>query len=305
MRKHFLFPYLPHRKGMENFPTYPETRPGLTLNCRGKLLSLAKPQVMGILNVTPDSFSDGGKYTEHDAALAHTEQMLEEGARIIDIGGYSSRPGAVDISLKEEIDRVQPIAELILARFPEVILSVDTFRSEVARPLLESGAHIINDISGGRADANMYATVAEFDAPYVMMHMQGSPQTMQKAPRYEDISEEIFQYFCERIPMARQAGIKDLILDPGFGFGKTLEHNYELFRNLHTFNMLELPMLVGLSRKSMIYKLFDTVPTDVLELSSSLHFKALEMGANILRVHDVQAAVRTIQLHGYLNHGVI
>lgn len=276
-----------------------------TLNCRGTLLDLSRPVVMGILNVTPDSFSDGGMYNSPEAALHHAGQMLEEGAAILDIGAYSSRPGATDISPAEELERLNSVVPQIREAFPDAILSIDTFRAEVAKAMLEAGAHIINDISGGQADAKMYETVAEFDAPYILMHMQGTPQTMQKNPEYEDVVNDVMEYFNRGIRAARAAGITDIVLDPGFGFGKTLEHNYDLFRNLEQFSLFGLPLLVGISRKSMIYRLFDTVPTDVLELSTALHFRALDAGAKILRVHDVRPAVRAIKLHHYLANGTL
>jgi len=290
---------------MDRYPTYPETSPNSTLNCRGTLLSLDIPQVMGILNLTPDSFSDGGKYNRMDVALAHTEVMLQEGASIVDIGGYSSRPGAIDISPQEELGRITDITAAVLEKFPEAVVSVDTFRAEVAREMLALGVHIVNDISGGGADPEMYGVVADAGAPYILMHMQGRPQNMQKNPQYEDVIGDLWAYFSERLQLARAAGITDIVLDPGFGFGKSLSHNYELFRNLHKFNLLEVPILVGISRKSMIYKLFDAQPDEVLDLTTALHLKALEMGARLLRVHDVKAAVRAVQMYRYLNHGVI
>ncbi|MEM0998758.1 MAG: dihydropteroate synthase [Bacteroidota bacterium] len=274
-----------------------------TLNCRGRIIRLDRPLVMGILNLTPDSFSDGGQFNRPDAAYRQAEKMLAEGADIIDIGGYSSRPGADDIAPEEELARIQAITAGIIARFPEAIISIDTFRSTVARAMLETGAHLINDISAGTLDSAMLATVADFAAPYLLMHMQGNPQTMQKNPRYTDVVDEVYQFLVARVKAARKAGIHDLVVDPGFGFGKRLEHNYELFRNLNKFKALGLPMLVGLSRKSMIYRLFSTTPEDVLELASALHLQALAAGANILRVHDVRPAARIARLHSYLKHG--
>ena len=271
-----------------------------TLNCRGHLLSLEKPLVMGILNVTPDSFSDGGKFSDPQAALDHAGQMLEEGADLIDIGGYSSRPGATDISPGEELDRVAPVVEALHKAFPDTILSIDTFRSSVAQHGLEAGAHIINDISAGLFDPEMMPTVARFDAPYILMHIQGTPQTMQKNPKYKNVFEDIWTHLMERVAAARENKIKDLIIDPGFGFGKTLENNYELFLNIKNFNLSGLPLLIGISRKSMIYRLFDTQPHDVKELTAALHMKALDAGANLLRVHDVQPARRVVDLWTYL-----
>jgi dihydropteroate synthase len=275
----------------------------ITLNCRGHLLSLEKPVVMGILNLTPDSFSDGGQFNSPKAALAHVEEMLKEGATIIDVGGYSSRPGASDISAEEELARVKDITREILRQFPEAIISIDTFRTAVAAPLLDMGAHIVNDISAGTLDPEMLNLVARHRIPYGIMHMQGNPQTMQAAPQYTDVVAEVYTYLTERIRAARLAKIQDIIVDPGFGFGKTLDHNWQLFRNLAQFKVFGLPLLIGISRKSMVYRLFDTQPRDVLELTTALHVKALDQGARILRVHDVRPAVRAIQLHHYMQHG--
>lgn len=277
----------------------------MTLNCRGILLDLSRPLVMGILNLTPDSFSDGGKYNELDAALIHTEAMLEDGADVIDIGGYSSRPGAEDISPERELERISGIVEEIRERFPDAILSIDTFRSSVARAMLERGAHIINDISGGLFDADMLATVAEFNAPYILMHIQGTPQTMQEKPTYGNVVEEVWDHLKDRVKEVRRVGITDIVVDPGFGFGKRLDHNYDLFRNLDKFTLFGLPLLVGISRKSMVYKLFNTTPDDIADLTTALHLKALEAGANILRVHDVKPAKRALSLYHYLIHGTV
>lgn len=276
-----------------------------TINCRGKLINLENPVVMGILNVTPDSFSDGGKYNNRDAALEQAGKMLEQGAEIIDIGGYSSRPGAKDITEAEELDRLESIVPEILKHFPRAILSIDTFRSGVAKAMLEVGAHIINDISAGKLDERMMETVAGFDAPYILMHMQGTPRDMQQNPHYENVVEEVMASFVERACAAKAAGITDIIVDPGFGFGKTLAHNYELFRNLGRFNALGLPILIGISRKSMIYRSFGAEPTDVLELTTALHLQALQYGVKILRVHDVKPAIRAVQLHHYLTDGTL
>lgn len=277
----------------------------ITLNCRGRLLSLETPLVMGILNLTPDSFSDGGQFDSVPKALSRVEQMLSEGATIIDVGGYSSRPGATDIPASEELQRIRDAVAEILRSFPEAIVSVDTFRSEVARPMLDLGVHIINDISAGMLDAAMMTTVGSYDAPYVMMHMQGRPQTMQLAPKYADVVGEVADYFVDRIRAARAANIRDILIDPGFGFGKTMAHNWELFRNLGQLNVFGVPVLIGISRKSMVYRMFDRQPNDVLPLTTALHLKALEAGARVLRVHDVGAAVQAIQLHNVLEHGAI
>lgn len=277
--------------------------PQQTLNCRGKILRLNRPVIMGILNMTPDSFSDDGQFNNLEAAVAQVEKMVEEGAKIIDIGGYSSRPGAADVSEAEETRRIIEITNYLVERQAEVFISIDTFRSGVARTALEAGAHIINDISAGTADPEMFATVAAFDAPIVLMHMQGTPATMQDNPQYDDVVEEVYSFLVQRIKAAQAAGIHDIVIDPGFGFGKTLAHNYELFRNLDKFRVLGRPLLVGISRKSMIYRLFDTQPTDVLELSTALHMQAVAAGAGILRVHDVRPAARVARLQHYIAHG--
>lgn len=271
------------------------------LNCRGRLISLEKPLIMGILNLTPDSFFDGGKHNEFSAAMDRVGQMLEEGADLIDIGGYSSRPGAEEISAAEELDRVAKVTEAVLRQYPEAIVSIDTFRASVAKAMLQAGAHIINDISAGLLDEQMIPAVADFDAPYIMMHMPGNPQTMQLKPEYDDVFEEVWAHLLQRVKLAQAAGIHDIIIDPGFGFGKTLDHNYELFGKLPNFKLMGLPFLVGISRKSMIYKLVGASPEEVLELSAVLHFKAMEAGAKILRVHDVRSAVWTRKLFLKLN----
>jgi len=287
--------------------------PTYSLNCRGRLLSLDKPAVMGILNLTPDSFSDGGKYTLKDAALKQAEVMLEEGAAILDIGGYSSRPGATHISVDEELKRIAETTRAIMDRFPEALISLDTFRGRVAKEMIDLGVHMINDISGGRSlygdeqEMPMIEVLkAQPDVPYIMMHMQGNPKNMQDNPTYEDVVEEIWDYFIERINYAKEGGIRDIVLDPGFGFGKSLLHNYQILAGLDQLSELDLPLMVGVSRKSMLYKLFDTDPRDVVELSSILHFKALESGASLLRTHDVKEAVRTVELFQYLmENGII
>lgn len=263
------------------------------------------PKVMGILNITPDSFSDGGQFVDEKSALIQVEKMLTEGADIIDIGAYSSRPNAKDISTNEELERLQKVVPAIAQEFPEAILSLDTFRSEVAAPMLDVGIHILNDITAGLHDPAILDLAAKYDVPIMLMHMQGNPESMQKAPIYRDVVKEVGDFFVERIRAARAAGIKDIVIDPGFGFGKTQAHNYELFRNLEQFEVFALPVLVGISRKSMLYKMFDTTPLDVLELATALHLKALESGAKILRVHDVKAAKRVVQLHQYLLNGAV
>ena len=267
-----------------------------TINCRGKLLDLSSPLVMGILNLTPDSFFDGGKYTTEAAMLLQVERMLNEGAAILDLGGMSSRPGAVLISEEEELGRVLPALEAILRRFPTAIISVDTFRAEVAAHCVAAGASIVNDIYAGRFDEKMFETVAALGVPYIMMHMQGEPANMQKAPKYSDVTQEILHFFIEKIGQLRSLGVKDIVLDPGFGFGKTVAHNYQLLNHLHVFRMAELPILAGISRKSMICRVLNVPPAEALNGTIALHIVALQQGARILRVHDVREAMEVIQL---------
>ncbi|MFK7969070.1 MAG: dihydropteroate synthase [Bacteroidia bacterium] len=274
--------------------------PANHINCRGTLLDLNSPQVMGILNVTPDSFSDGGKFDSVEKALPQIEKMLLEGARIIDMGAYSSRPGAIDITIEEELQRLEPVVEATLDQFPDVLISIDTFRAPVAQAMLERGVHIINDIGAGLLDKKMPEVVAAYDAPYIMMHMQGTPQTMQQRPAYENVVEDVWHFLVERVNVAREAGIKDIILDPGFGFGKTVAHNYALLNQLNTFLQMKLPVLVGVSRKSMLYKPFGAQPDEVLDMAGAAHLWALSQGANILRVHDVAAAVRIVGMFALL-----
>lgn len=271
-----------------------------SLNCRGHLLDLSAPQVMGILNLTPDSFSDGGQFNEMDRALLQVEKMLTEGASIIDIGGYSSRPGADDISPEQELKRIEATTVAIMKRFPEAIISIDTFRALVAKRMLEAGVHIINDISAGDLDPEMMRVVADFQVPYIMMHMKGNPRTMQSRARYEDVVEEVWMYFVQKINEARSHGIRDLLIDPGFGFGKKWQHNYQLLKRLNHFQQLQLPVLAGVSRKSMLYKLLGTTPDQVLPHTTALHLKALEQGANILRVHDVKEAVDICKIYTFM-----
>lgn len=251
---------------------------------------------MGILNVTPNSFFDGGKYSDEKSILSQVEKMLSEGATFIDIGAYSSKPSAEYVSDEEEISRLIPIVKLVVNHFPETIISVDTFRSNVARAGIEAGACIINDISAGSLDRNMMKTVAEFQVTYIMMHMKGNPQTMQSLAQYGDITKEMLFYFSQKVAQARTLGINDLIIDPGFGFAKTLEQNFELMNNLELFQILELPLLVGVSRKSMIYKTLDTSADFALNGTTVLNTIALQKGAKILRVHDVKEAMETIKL---------
>lgn len=271
--------------------------PHSTLNCNGQLLSLEHPLVMGILNLTPDSFFDGGQYVNESSILAQAEKMLADGAKIIDIGGMSSRPGAEIISVAEELKRVIHPISLIHQAFPQAIISIDTIRSKVAIEAVAAGASIINDISAGTLDPDFYPTVAQLNVPYILMHMQGKPKNMQAQPAYEkDIALAILDFFILEVGKLRKLGVKDIILDPGFGFGKTIDHNYQLLNKLHIFQLLDLPMLAGISRKSMIYKFLDTSPAEALNGTTALNMIALQQGAKILRVHDVKEALETIQL---------
>jgi dihydropteroate synthase len=268
----------------------------MTINCKGNLIDLATPKVMGILNITPNSFYDGGKFQEESVVLNQVEKMLNEGATFIDIGAYSSKPNAEFVSEEEELQRILPVVQQIIKQFPDVIVSIDTFRAEVAKQCVLSGAALINDISAGHLDEKMLPTIAELQVPYIMMHMKGNPQTMQSLAHYDDIVKEMIYYFSERIFEARKLGINDLIVDPGFGFAKTLEQNYEVMQKLDIFKQLELPLLVGISRKSMIYKTLETSAQEALNGTTFLNAIALEKGANILRVHDVKEAVEGLKL---------
>jgi dihydropteroate synthase len=269
-----------------------------TLNCRGHLLDLIDPIVMGIINITPDSFYEGSRATDENTILKQTERMMSEGAVILDIGGMSSRPGAVIIEEKEELSRILPAIKSILKHFPEAILSIDTIRSSVAYACVEEGASIINDITAGCYDDKMFDTIAAFkNIPYILMHMKGdAPQSMQKQATYEDITLEILNFFIEKIGILRGMNVRDIIIDPGFGFGKTVEHNFELLRKMHVFKMLEVPILAGLSRKSMIWKTLNISPDEALNGTTVCHLIALQQGAKILRVHDVKEAIETITL---------
>jgi dihydropteroate synthase len=256
---------------------------------------------MGILNVTPNSFFDGGKYKNESEILSQVEKMLEEGATFIDIGGYSSKPNAEFVSESEELQRIVPIVNLILKHFPETLISIDTFRSEVAKVCIENGAAIINDISAGNLDDKMMETIAKYNVPYIMMHLRGTPQTMQSMTNYENIVKEILFYFSERIAKARSFGINDLIIDPGFGFAKTLEQNYEVLQKMELFEMLELPLLAGFSRKSMIYKTLKAEAEEALNGTTVLNTISLTKGAKILRVHDVKEAMECVSLFNIMN----
>lgn len=272
----------------------------MTINCKGQLIDLSTPKVMGILNVTPDSFYDGGVYKNDAQLLNRVETMLNHGATFIDVGGYSSRPGADDVTLEEELKRVVPIVKLILKHYPETLISVDTFRSEVAKQSIAVGAALINDISAGHLDENMLATVGRLSVPYIMMHLKGTPKTMQQHTKYEDLVKEVLSYFAERIAAAHAFQIKDIIIDPGFGFAKTLEQNYELLNKLELLKLAEKPILVGVSRKSMIYRTLNTKSSEALNGTTALNMVALEHGASILRVHDVKEAMECVNLFNQL-----
>lgn len=269
-----------------------------TLNLRGRLLELREPQIMGILNVTPDSFYSDSRTPDEAHITDRVRQMMDEGADMIDIGGYSSRSGADDVTPEEEMDRLRRGLRIVRKLYPEVPVSVDTFRADVARMCIEEeGADIINDISGGMMDRQMFRTVARLGVPYILMHMQGTPDTMQVAPHYDNLRREVMLYFAERIDRLCQMGAKDIIVDPGFGFGKTLEHNYELMNHLDDFAVFNLPLLVGISRKSMIYKLTGGTPQTSLNGTTVLNTISLVKGAHILRVHDVKAAAEAKQIY--------
>lgn len=273
-----------------------------SLNIRGRLLSLTEPRIMGILNITPDSFYAESR-TEHEESIVNRlHQLMDEGADMIDIGAYSSRPGAAVVSEEEETDRLLRGLRLVRRDYPDVPVSVDTFRSHVARVAVEEGADIVNDISGGEMDRNMFHTVARLGCPYILMHMQGQPENMQDAPHYDDVRREVMFYLAERIDRLRQMGGKDIIADPGFGFGKSLEHNYTLLHHLEDFAELDVPLLVGVSRKSMVYKLVGGTPQTSLNGTTALHTIALMKGAHILRVHDVKAAVEAKQIYLQMIH---
>lgn len=274
-----------------------------TINYGGKLLDLSQPLVMGILNLTPDSFYDGGNYLTKDKIKNRIEEILSQGGTIVDAGAFSSRPGADKVSEEEEIKRLQPFLEIVKEDYPELIISIDTCSSKVVQYCCDTvGTIIVNDISAGEADSDMFSTVAELRLPYIAMHMLGTPQTMQDDPEYDDVTADILKYFSERIDLLRKAGVKDVIIDPGFGFGKTIEDNYELMRNLNAFDMLGCPVLVGISRKSMIYKLLNQTPVESLAGTTALNIYALQKGANILRVHDVKEASDIIKINTALNN---
>ena len=267
------------------------------INVNGSLLDLSVPCVMGILNITPDSFYAGSRMQTEAEITARAQQILDEGAGIIDIGAYSSRPNAENVSSHEEMERLRMGLEILRKTQPGAVISVDTFRADVARMCVEEyGVAIINDIAAGEMDADMFRTVAELNVPYIMMHMQGTPQNMQKHPHYDNLLKEVFFYFAQKVQQLRDLGMKDIILDPGFGFGKTVEHNYELLAHLEEFRVFELPLLVGVSRKSMIYRLLGNTPQDALNGTTVLDTICLLKGADILRVHDVREAVETVKI---------
>ena len=267
------------------------------INANGRLMDLSHPQVMGILNVTPDSFYAGSRKQNETEIVARVHQIIDEGGNIIDIGAYSSRPNAAEVSTSEEMQRLRFGLDIIRREVPDAVVSVDTFRADVAQMCAEEyGVAMINDISAGEMDKNMFATVARLGIPYIIMHMQGTPQTMQEHPHYDNVLKEVLFYFAEKVQRLRDLGIKDIILDPGFGFGKTLEHNYALLNQLEEFSVFELPILIGVSRKSMIYKLLDCTPEDALNGTIAVNTIALMKGADLLRVHDVKAASESIKI---------
>lgn len=274
--------------------TYPFSK---SINVKGKLMDLSTPQVMGVLNVTPDSFYSGCRVQSEQAIAVRARQILDEGASIIDIGAYSSRPNAEDISPEEEIRRLRPALQILKEQYPDAVVSVDTFRASVAEVCVaEYGVAIINDISGGEMDKNMFDTVARLQVPYIMQHMQGTPQNMQEAPHYSNLLKETFLYFAEKVQKLRDKGINDIIIDPGFGFGKTLDHNYELLNHLEEFSIFELPVLIGVSRKSMITKLLGISTEEALNGTTVVNTIALLKGADIIRVHDVKEAVQAVRI---------
>ena len=273
----------------------------MTINVKGNLIDLSHPIIMGILNITPDSFYDGGFYNSEKKIIAQVKKMINDGASIIDIGGYSSRPGAEDISVESELSRVLTVIKAIRHKFPETLISIDTFRSEVAKKAVKAGADIINDISGGSLDKKMFNTVSELNVPYIIMHMKGNPRNMIKKTKYEDVLKEIIRYFSKKIHLATKAGIKDIIIDPGFGFAKNVEQNFNILNNLDYLKYLDKPILIGVSRKSMIYKTLEVTPKDALNGSTVLHTISLLKGAKIIRTHDVKEANEAIKLVSQLN----
>jgi dihydropteroate synthase len=273
----------------------------VTLNCAGQLIDLSTPKVMGILNVTPDSFHDGGKYNSEQKQVKRVGQMLEEGADMIDIGGYSSRPGAEHVDASEEHSRVIPCVAAIKREFPNTVLSIDTFRAEIARAAVAEGAGIVNDISGGDMDAEMFGAIADLQVPYILMHMRGTPQSMQEDTKYNNLLEEVIDYFTERLSKLQEMRVNDVIVDPGFGFGKSIDGNYQLLHRLKALSIFERPILAGLSRKSMVAKILGSDTQMSLKGTQALNLIALAEGASILRVHDVREGKDIVDLHKLLN----
>ena len=273
----------------------------MTINCAGKLIDLSIPKIMGILNITPDSFYDGGRYNSDKKILNHVEKMIDDGATFIDIGAYSSRPGGIEIDENEELRRIIPSLELVKKKFPKIIISIDTFRSKVAEACLNSGAAIINDISGSELDKKMFEIIAKYNVPYIIMHMRGNPQNMMDKTNYDDMIQEMIKYFSNKINKAISYKINDIIIDPGFGFAKNIKQNYDLLNHLDLLKILEKPIMVGISRKSMIYKLLDSTAEEALNGTTVLNTVALIKGASILRVHDVKEANECINLIRSLN----
>ncbi len=273
-----------------------------TINCRGKLIDFSTPQVMGIINVTPDSFFDGGKYNSESGILQRAESLLNEGASILDVGAMSTRPKSELIAESEELERLIPAVKLLRKHHPEVVISVDTFRASIAKAAVEAGVDMINDISGGTLDSSMFSTIAQLQVPYILMHIQGTPQTMQDNPQYKNVTREVLSDLSKKAHELKLLGVHDVIIDPGFGFGKSVEHNFELLRNLSQFQVLGLPILVGLSRKNMINRTLQTKPENALNGTTALNMVALQHGAAILRVHDAKEAMDCIKLHRALSN---
>lgn len=274
-----------------------------TINCRGRLIDLSEPKVMAIVNVTPDSFYSGSRCPTTDAALARADEALAQGADILDLGAYSTRPGAAEVSADEEWNRLAPVVSELRRRHPQAVISIDTFRSSVAERAVEAGADIINDVAGGTLDDQMFATVARLQVPYILMHMRGTPATMQQYTIYNNLVADVIAELSQQLRRLTDAGVHDVIIDPGFGFAKTLEQNYELFAHLSEFSIFDLPLLVGISRKSMIYKLFDITPEQSLCATTALNVLALRDGASILRVHDVPEAVQVVKMFNQMKFG--
>ena len=267
-----------------------------SINCNGTLIDLSSPKVMGILNCTPDSFFDGGKYSNSNAIVNQVEKMLSEGATFIDVGAYSSRPGAKHISEEEELSRILPVIKLLISEFPSILISVDTFRSDIANQCVRHGSCMVNDISAGEMDENMFTAIAKLQVPYIIMHMQGTPQNMQKKPIYKDVVSDLLYYFSKKIAELHELSVNDIITDVGFGFGKSISHNYQLLKHLEQFKNLETPILAGLSRKGMLYKPLNITAESALNATTSANTVALLNGASILRVHDVKEAIEAVKI---------